>query len=125
MITPAHNIQAYRKSYYIDALNEFNEESTQTTYSKFRQETDLNRIIVELRDRMKNQNHMYSKWDTSAIPSTCKTAFSLISSDFHTLYKEQPCLFCLNDFEGKTNQQINITLQILENLFPEKSSFEK
>ncbi len=125
VITPSHNIQPYRKSYYIDALNEFKNESLQTTYSKFRQETDLNRIIVELRDRMNNQNHMYSKWDTTAFPTTCKTAFSLISRDFYTLQNEQPCLFCLNDFEGKTNNEINITLKILENLFPEKSSFEK
>lgn len=124
-ITPSHNIEAYRKSYFLDAIAEFPTEFQQTTYSKFRQQTDINRVIVELRDRMLNRNEMYTNWNAPALPSECKTAFALISNNFNVLDEELPCLFCLNDYEGKTDTAIAITLRILEILYPTKSSFEK
>ncbi len=125
IITPSHNIQPYRKSYFLDTINEFPEEFKRTAYSKFRQETDISRVIIELRDRMLNQNDMFSKWDKTAFPSKCRTAYSLISNNFLTLDEEMPCLFCLNDFEGKSNRELEITRLILEAFYPDKSSFEK
>lgn len=125
VITPSHNMQAYRKSYFLDAINEFNSEFDLTYYSQFRRETDINRVLVDLLDNMKNRNTLISKLDTSQLPSNCKTAFSLISRDFDTMQEEKPCLFCLNDFEGKTDDEIKQTIEILEQHFPEKSSFEQ
>lgn len=125
VITPSHNMQAYRKSYFLDAVSEFSDEFKQTTYSKFRQTTDMNRVVVELLDRMKNRNEMYSKNDSGHFPDECNSAYSLISRNFGTLIEEDPCLFCLNDFEGKTDKEIEITIRILNRLYPNKSSFEK
>lgn len=124
-ITPSHNMEPYRKSYFLEAIDEYTEEFNKTTRSKFRQSSDINRVIIELRDRMLNRNEMYAKEDTSLLPPTCKTAFSLISNNFFALDYEMPCLFCLNDFEGKTENEIKITLRILNILYPTKSSFEK
>ena len=124
-VTPSHNIDAYRKSYFLDTINEFKEEFYKTTHSKFRQPTDVQRIIVSLTDNMKNRTNIFDKSDYRHFPPTCNKAFSLISRDFLTLDEEMPCLFCLNDFEGKTDREILITLKILEYLFPEKSTFEK
>ena len=106
-------------------VEEFKEEFYKTTHSKFRQPTDVQRIIVSLTDNMKNRTNIFDKSDYRHFPPTCNKAFSLISRDFLTLDEEMPCLFCLNDFEGKTDREILITLKILEYLFPEKSSFEK
>lgn len=125
VITPSHNIQAYRKSYYLDTVNEFKDDFERTIHSQFRQPTDINRVIVELLDNMKGRNTLISKWDNKKLPPFCKTAFSLISNDFETLLEEKPCLFCLNDFEGKTEEERKKTNEILEIYFPEKSSFEK
>lgn len=125
IVTPAHNIDAYRKSYFLDTIEEFKDEFYQTTHSKFRQASDVQRIIVSLTDNMKKRTNIYDKSDSRHFPPTCNKAFSLISRDFLTLEEEMPCLFCLNDFEGKTDKEILITLKILEFLFPEKSSFEK
>lgn len=125
VITPSHNMQAYRKSYFLDAISEYSEEFEQTTYSKFRQPTDINRVIVELLDRMKNRNEIYGKDDSLHFPDSCKSAYSLISRNFGSLIEEEPCLFCLNDFEGKTNREIDLTIRILNRLYPNKSLFEK
>ncbi len=125
IITPSHNIQPYRKSYYLDAVNTFPNEFKETTYSKFRQISDISRVIIELNDRMKNRNEMFEQNDKTAFPPYCETAYSLISNNFLMLDKEQPCLFCLNDFEGKNGTELDITLRILKTLFPNKSSFEK
>lgn len=125
VVTPSHNIDAYRKSYYLDTIKEFPEEFKQTTYSKFRRESNINRIIVSLRDRMLNRNEMYENHSAPTLPTSCNTAFALISNDFDTLFETRPCLFCLNDYEGKSDISLSITQTILEGLFPEKSSFEK
>lgn len=125
VITPSHNMQAYRKSYFLEAISEYPDEFKQTTYSKFRQPTDMNRVIVELLDRMKNRNEMYGKDDVDHFPDECNSAYSLISRNFGTLIEESPCLFCLNDFEGKTDKEIELTIRILNRLYPNKSLFEK
>lgn len=125
VITPSHNMQAYRKSYFLEAINEFKADFNLTIHSQFRQPTDINRVIVELLDNMQGRNTMISKWDVEKLPSECKTAFSLIARDFETLSEEEPCLFCLNDFEGKTEEERIQTNEILESYFPQKSSFEK
>ncbi len=125
VITPSHNMQPYRKSYFLSAIKEFPEEFQKTTYSKFRQASDINRIIIELRDRMLNQNELFAKTDKTAFPQSCDTAFSLISNNFLDFDKEHSCLFCLNDFEGKTSTELAISNRILNTLFPNKSSFEK
>ncbi len=125
VITPSHNIQPYRKSYFIDAINKFSNEFKQTTYSKFRQQTDISRVIVELNDRMLERNEMFERTDKKAIPSYCGSAFLLISNNFLDLDKEQPCLFCLNDFEGKNGTELDVTLRMMNLLYPDKSFFEK
>lgn len=125
VITPSHNMEAYRKSFYLEAMAEYAQEADETVHSKFRKPTDLNRIIVELRDRMLHRNEMIAKDEKKTLPENCYSFFSLISNDFFTLSDEKPCLFCLNDYEGKSDSDILITLQILESLYPKKSSFER
>lgn len=124
-VTPSHNIDAYRKSYYLDTINEFPEEFRETTYSKFRRESNINRIIVSLRDRMLNRNELYANETAPTLPDSCDTAFALVANDYETLFTTRPCLFCLNDYEGKSDTSLSVTQTILETLFPEKSSFEK
>ena len=108
VITPSHNIQSYRKSYFLETIKEYSKEFHQTTYSKFRKPNDINRIIVDLTDRMKKRNTFISENNTSDLPPTC----------------HWPFLF-LNDFEGKSQNAIETTISILKYLWPEKSSFEK
>lgn len=125
VITPSHNMQAYRKSYFLEAIKEFPEQFKQTTFSKFRQATDVQRVLVDLSDRMKNRNTMISENNTSALPLNCQWPFLLVSQNFWDLQNMLPCLMCLNDFEGKTDDEIDLTLKILNQLWPHKSEFEK
>lgn len=125
VITPSHNIQPYRKSYFSETIQEYPEEFHQTTYSKFRQADDMNRIIVDLTDRMKKRNTFISENNTSDLPPACHWPFLLVSNNFDDLVTFEPCLFCLNDFEGKSQNAIETTKSILKYLWPEKSSFEK
>ena len=124
-VTPSHNIQPYRKSYFLETIQEYPEEFHKTTYSKFRQADDMNRIIVDLTDRMKKRNTFISENNTSDLPPTCHWPFLLVSNNFDDLATFEPCLFCLNDFEGKSQNAIETTISILKYLWPEKSSFEK
>ncbi len=125
VITPSHNIQSYRKSYFLEAIQEYPEEFHQTTYSKFRRADDINRVIIDLTDRMKKRNTFISENNTSDLPPSCHWPFLLVSNNFDDLVDLEPCLFCLNDFEGKSEDAIETTKRILEYLWPKKSSFEK
>lgn len=124
-VIPSHNIQPYRKSYFAETLREYPEELKKTTYSKFRSPDDLNRIIVDLTDRMKKRNTFVSENNVSDLPPSCDWPFLLVSSRFDKLTRLKPCLFCLNGYEGKSQEAVNLTVSILKYLYPRKSAFEK
>ncbi len=125
VITPNHNIQPYRKSHYLEAIEEFKPDFVRTTHARFRGRDNINRIIVELLDNMKGRNTLIERTDKTQLPPECDSAFLLVSYNFSDLEKDKPCLYCLNDFEGKSNFARKYTQELLERRFPDKSSFEK
>jgi hypothetical protein len=50
-----HNVDAYCKSYYIDTFNMFKEEFKRTGKHRFREDTDIQRIIVSIVDVVKKR----------------------------------------------------------------------
>ena len=137
---PHHNIDIYKKSIIIDCQKEFKKEIENTIYNKFRTSTDVERIIYSYYALAKQQGifkEVYH-YDVSK-PFIKKFSKRILKGSYNDskyfscdhqsiekyLTKFQPKLFCINDGEEINNNNKRNVIQILEKIFPEKSSFEK
>lgn len=137
-----HNVDAYLKSEFIDCKERFKDEFLQTAKHRFRKENDIERFIVNLyqcanlhgeikvvhrRDSKlplwkKIMNFLLQKSQSDSV------AFNLVSKnkDLKSRMKQyNPKLFCFNDCENTLDVDRRIAHKYLDNLFPEKSSFER
>lgn len=136
---PHHCIDAYLKSDYAAAMEQFCELAAQTTKQRFREENALQRVIVSY--YMLAQDHAvskivkdfdewqpwYQKLKNRIMRNRKPDSFCInINSPkgFAKLLRIQPPLFCINDTENKNGIQIDVP-EFLEQLFPDKCEFEK
>lgn len=136
---PHHNMDAYKKSDFIDCLNYFRKEFDITCSHKFRGELDIQRVIVSYYALAKGNAILkhYSRVDKFLSPyRRLVNKFNKIyevdsntinmnnKNPYRVLKKYNPFLFCTNDGEGITNFDRRRIRIFLEETFPEKSSFE-
>lgn len=123
---PHHNIDVYRKSYFIDCINEFKEEFDKTVMQQFREFEAIQRSIVTYYMFAKGLGQIKCiekpKWNPffkeESVYAKC------LIKNLRNLDKNDCKFVCVNDSE-KTQDKDRIFMQkILEQKFPEKSSFE-
>ena len=138
-LRPHHNIEAYRKSDLIECYNTFKDEIDKTIYSPFRSSENIEKHIYNLYAIANKHGHFkrVKKIDPSlpAYKRLINFLFNIYSKEsiyisasedyiLKTLEKRHPKLFCINDDEKTTEKNRDKVKNIMETLFPEKSSFE-
>lgn len=123
---PHHNIDAYRKSYFIDCINEFKEEFDKTTYQQFREFESVQRSIITYYMLAKNLGeikHIEKPWynpffkeESGYVKCLRKKLKKLNNSDYK--------LLCINDGNKTTDADREYMQELLIKKFPEKSNFE-
>jgi len=119
--TPHHNIDAYLLSDNRKVVEEvFFNEINLTINNHFRTEKDVQRIIFSYYALAVNKGILnYVNRNTS-----CRIRMNYRNFGGFIL-KYQPVFFCLNDSTKATHEDRLRAKPFLENLFPEKSDFEK
>lgn len=139
-LAPHHNIDAYKKSLIKEFLEEFKDELQETIFHKFKTDTDIEKNILSLFAittgkaikkevyRLNNEKPKYKKFIKYLLHGSAND-----SAVFHynnenieeELNKYSPALFCINDDITVTDEDRQRGKQLLEKIFPNKSSFEK
>lgn len=131
---PHHNIDAYRKSIYIDTFYKYQDALTKCMSNKFRNLNDLHRVIFNLEmlytckaDLMivddpkpwrRVLNSIFPVYWESYVDETSEKAFNEIK-------KYKPLLFCLNSNNNCNIEHKRKIVKFFEKLFPNPSKFEK
>lgn len=119
--TPHHNIDAYLKSNIKTLVEDvFPEELNKSFLNRFRQQNDIQRILISYYSIFKKRGVMIiANRKESCRIKVHKTNFQKY------IDKYNPKLFCLNDSEHATDDDRKHVEPFLKKLYPEKSSFEK
>ena len=136
---PHHNIDPYRKSDIIKCNKLFKEEIEKTTFSKFRSDTDAQRVLYSAyacaikEGKLKKLSRF--DWELPLYKKLFKLITLNLKKDsayfgagddriFKKMKKYKPNLICINDYDGVTDESRREIKNKLEKLFPEKSPFE-
>lgn len=139
-LAPHHNIDAYRRTDFLECCAEFHDELQPTMQARFRTRDDWQRSLVLYHALARKQatlrcvtrfNKLRNPWqrlravfgagcgsDSRCIPMIIPDLESVIE-------KYAPSLFCLNDDARMTDEDRLRVRAFLEKRFPEKSAFEK
>jgi hypothetical protein len=119
--TPHHNIDSYLKSDYQHVIEiEFKDKIQPTVTNHIRSESDIQRIIFlyYLLANKRGQLRYVNRNESCRI--------RLQKPDYmYFIDRYRPVLFCLNDNIHASDKDRERVKPFLENLFPNKSSFEK
>lgn len=123
---PHHNIDAYRKSYFLDCINEFKTEFNITTHQQFREFESIQRTIVSYYMLAKDLGQLKCvekpKWNPffkeESVYAKC------LKKSLKGLYKKDCKFVCVNDSEKTQNKDRIFMQEILTKKFPKKSCFE-
>lgn len=136
---PQHNIDAYTKSSYIECLKYFEEKFNKTKQHKFREEGDIQRVIIAYYMLAKNLGKLklcrnidtflpiFERIKRKINKKYCADSITINMNNknpYARLEKTNPALFCTNDGEGISDFDRARIKIFLEETFPEKSSFE-
>lgn len=117
--SPLHGIDGYNKTDFQNFLVEFNEEINETIHHQFRMSNDLLRNAIYIYGHALSHGEICKKRGNNlSFLNTCQDIEEQI------LHKK-PEMFCINDSAHATDEDKKRVQQVLEHLFPEKSSFEK
>ena len=123
-----HNADSYRKSLFIDCINEFREEFEKTQNNRFRDISDMQRMIVTYYSAYKNcavlKNIKLSLLDKLKGKTPDSQYFCISSKTLKKIKSSNAKLMCINDCRKTTNEDRKIIKEILEEKFPKKSEFE-
>lgn len=127
---PHHNIDAYRKSFFIECLEEFQNEFSETLDHRFRQANDMQRIAVSyymLAKGMGVFKNIKSSWFEKYILNfPVDSQHCGINRFSHYKYKNcKSKLMCLNDCRETSDKDRQIVRDYLGLKFSQKSEFEK
>lgn len=138
-LAPHHNIDAYRRSDFLDCREAFSQEMPLTA-NRFRSREDWHRSLIlyyalaagraSLRKVSRhNKTSGLGENLLSIVGRRCGSDSRCIpvgTPDLQGIIdKYAPSLFCLNDDVGRTEEDRMHIHRFLEELFPEKSAFEK
>ncbi|MBQ4646303.1 MAG: Stealth CR1 domain-containing protein [Candidatus Gastranaerophilales bacterium] len=137
---PHHNIEPYLKSSVSACYNEFKKEIDNTIFSQFRLKTDIQKSIyanyalatnnayMKIISRIDSWLPWYKKIINRIFKNYSKDSIDVSASNDNIMWhikKYKPKLFCINDDELTTDNDRMRVKEILEELFPEKSEFER
>lgn len=115
-----HNIDAYRRSDYQAAYEEFEDYIRPTLKNHVRSLNDMQRNLYSYYPLVKKHAHL--------LYVDRHTSFRLHierREHYEKLNRYSPMLFCMNDSEYATDSDRKYARRYLENRFPDKSEFEK
>lgn len=126
---PHHNIDSYRKSLFLECINEFKDEFDESLNHRFRQFDDIQRIIISLWC-LSNDKGIIKFARGNLIKRffnfpTDSEVYSLKGKNIPKLNNRNCKLICINDNQRATNKDRELLRKLLEEKFSEKSSFEK
>ncbi len=126
---PHHGIDAYKKSLFLECIKDFQTEFDETLNHRFRQFSDLQRIIISYYMIYKGQGilrttipNLFTSLFGKEVESEC---YDLKSSKIKKIIKSKAKLMCINDCRKTTDSNRKEIKDFLEKKFPNKSSFEK
>lgn len=123
---PHHNIDAYRKSYFLDCMAEFREEFEKTAHRQFREFDSVQRSIVTYYMAANNLcevKHVAKPWYNPFFKSDSRYV-KCLAKPLAELKTANCKLLCVNDCNRTTNKDRELMKKLLEEKFPEKSGFE-
>lgn len=120
---PAHNIDAYRKSFLINCKNEFQKEFSKTTYCKFRTADSVQRIIYHLWTLANNLGTL--RENNSKTPGTLYLKLTPPDYMHKVLKRKKPYLLCINDEENVNPDNRKKLKNFLAELYPQRQTWEK
>ena len=123
---PHHNIDVYRKTYFIDCINDFKQDFDRTTLMQFREFDAVQRSIVTyyMFARGIGQAKLIEKPKWNPFFKEESIYAKCLIKKLKGLDKKDCKFVCVNDSE-KTQDIDRVYMQdILRQKFPEKSSFE-
>ena len=126
---PHHNIDAYKKTSFLNCIKEFQDEFDETAKHRFREENDIQRTIVAFYSIAKEEA-ILKKLNTTFLHKLLNfkvdsRMYSLKNKNFSNLIKSKSKLMCINDNKRTTSKDREELKKILEIKFNKKSSFEK
>ncbi len=126
---PHHNIDSYRKSLFLECYKTFNKEFEQTLNNRFRDYTDVQRMIVSFYALAINEA-VLEKINLTLFEKLLKkekisSYISLNKKINKNILSDKTKLLCLNDCAKATDKDRKNVKALLEMKFPHKSSFEK
>jgi hypothetical protein len=116
-----HNVDSYRKTDYRDAIeNVFYKQAEKSFRNHLRAKGDLHRSLISYYALAIGHGHFKNVERRESL------TIHVQKPDFmKVLLRHQPRLFCLNDNHLTTDEDRTRIKPFLEELFPEKSAFEK
>ncbi len=138
-LAPHHNIDGYRRSDFERVAAEFEAELTKSLSSRFRNDSDLHRSIVNYRLLVDSPHRAIKIGRYNGVTSllsrvvrffskryiTDSRCFPICADRLHErIERYNPALFTINDESRATEEQRQSAVAILERLLPAKSIFE-
>ncbi len=137
---PHHNFDAYRVSDFKACVDLMPQEWRNTSYSRFRQDSDMQRCLVNyyviatgkgVLRKVGRYNNIKGIYNT--IKAFCSGRYAADSRcipvhniDFQKILdKYNPLMFCMNDGEYTTDVARKRMVELLNTMFPNKSQYEK
>lgn len=139
-LAPHHNIDAYRKSWFRQTIEEFRTEVEDAARQRFREGHSIDRYAVDCYavarlgatmrrvgryDRAKNWREAVKCFLKGSYMTDSRCIPLTVPDFWQVIRKYNPVLFALNDSETATDADRARMRRFLEEMFPEKSSFEK
>ena len=126
---PHHNADGYKKSTFKECIGEFKEEFETTINNRFRDFSDIQRMIVYFYALYKNEatlkNINLNLFDKikGIVPDS--EYYDARPKTLKNIIKSKAKLMCINDSRKTTDESRKKIKEFLETKFPEKSNFEK
>jgi len=141
-----HAIEPMRKSYLAENFEQFRDEFLLTTATRFREGTNIQRLVFPMLDNAKDRNTLVLNWRVGAdriiydvrrdgrlyrvsrvMLWLVATVFGFIKYDLFDKNAQwikfyRPALFCINDTGRESN--FRAAQSLMDEMFPEKSGFE-
>lgn len=127
---PHHNIDAYRKSSFLDCINDFQNEFEETLNHRFRDRTDMQRMAVTYYMLAKDTGvakYIGCNWFDEYIRKVQidSKSYRLLASKLNKIKKIKSKLICINDCRSTKDSDRKKMIDLLNEKFPEKSAYEK
>ena len=125
-----HNIDAYKKSDFLDCIKEFQSDFDETATHKFRTPEDVQRVIVSYLAIVRGKSVLRETQINPIVKflglkQPESEYFGLKKSNLPKIKNSKAKLMCINDGRKTTDFDREMMVKILEEKFPTPSQFER